>query len=346
MPKIYSEPAKDTMRYEEYMLNSLIKMKTLIFLFIFTTLALPAQSEAVKYVSTSLIDGELKDNFQLGNQLFMIAAASAYAWDNQFTPIFPHLNEPGANRLYNRDHIFFRLDTQKRDISNVYYDLSWEYTPIPIFSTDISIAGLFQSWKYFHHRRQEILNLFAPSQEVLDYLSEKYADLIAAPNTVGIHVRTADAKIHQVIPFPGLTYYGLAIDCFPPDSLFVVFSDRINWCKKHFKKKFPGRKFIFSEGNDHIQDLFLLSLMKHHIISNSTYSWWAAYMSSNPDQVVVGPQERFNPIFRIPTNDFYLPEWIRIHNDMYADTYPEDMYWYDEKSQSLDNNPKEPKAVR
>lgn len=290
----------------------------------------------VKYVSVRT-NFDLANNYQLGNQLFCIATTLAYGWDNHFTPIFPFLNEPGANREYNRQHIFFRLDTSLPvTFHQIHYDMSWKYNPIPKFKRNVMLVGPFMSWKYFHHYRRQILDILAPSTEILNYLHSKYGELIDNPSTVGIHVRTMDKSTHASIPFAGLTYFELAMEHFPESSLFVVFSDRINWCKKNFKEKFPEKHFIFIEGNDHIQDFFLLSKMHGHILSNSTFSWWSAYLSEESHLVCV-PEKWLAPIFGAVMEDLYLPEWIKVPHDIFNDPYPKDMYHYDEKSQSVDN---------
>jgi hypothetical protein len=291
----------------------------------------------LRYVSVRT-DFDLKNAYQLGNQFFCIATALAYAWDRKFTPVFPFLNEPGGNRAYNRDHVFFRVNSSEtRKIEKVHFDMAWRYKKIPKFKEDILLVGPFCSWKYFHHRRDQILKIFAPSAIVLEYLHHKYGELIHRPNTVGVHVRTADAAVHKYIPFVGLRYFELAMEHFSSNNLFVICSDRINWCKKHFAEKFPDKKFVFVEGNTHVQDFFLLSMMKNLILSNSTFSWWAAYLNTHPTLKVCVPERWLSPEFQANLDDYYLPEWIRIPHDILKETYPEDMYLYDEKSQSLDN---------
>lgn len=275
---------------------------------------------------------------QLGNQMFCVATTLAYAWDNNLKPIFPFLNEHDANKSYNRDRIFFRLDTSNypRAFKHVIRNYSMSYIPIPPSLGDLFLDGPFFAWKYFHHHREELIQVFRPSDQILDNLYAKYGDLIANPNTVAIHVRTTSKHIHEHIsPFPGLKYYELAMKEFPPDSLFVVFSDRIKWCKKNFAEKFPDKTFVFIEGNDHIEDLFLMSLMKHNILSNFTYSFWGAYLNENPNKKVKAPLRQYRPPLVWPIQDFYLPEWDVIPYDPINDSYPEDMYWYDEKSTSL-----------
>lgn len=299
-------------------------------------IALLGALEGVSYVSVRT-NYTLGNHYQLGNQLFCIATGLAYGWDHDMTPVFPFLDEPGANRTYNREHMLFRIDTVlPKKIRKTYYDMSWSYKPIPHFRKDVMLIGPFMSWKYFHHHRPEILKLFAPSEAIENYLYEKYEALIADPRTVAIHMRSSDKRTHPAIPFPGLGYFEKALCYFPDDSVFVVFSDRINWCKKHFPESFPDKHFIFIEGNDHIQDLFLLSKMRHHIISNSTFSWWGAYLHEGEHTVCV-PEIWLAPIFGSVLEDICLPEWIVIPHDPFSTPYPIDMYWYDIKSQSVDN---------
>lgn len=275
---------------------------------------------------------------QLGNQLFGIATTLAYAWDNDLIPVFPFLNINKWNRPFNRDHMFFRLNHSKPNVKfSNYKDLEVAFIPIPSGKKNVRLIGSFYSWKHFHHHREKILETLAPSQEILSYLHEKYGDLIAHPKTVGVHVRTTSREIHNTsIPFPGLTYFGIAMDHFPDDCLFVVFSDRIKWCKKNFMEKFPSKNFVFIEGNNHIQDLFLLSMMKNHVLSNLTFSWWGAYLNTNPEHIVFVPNCLSRYHANWPIEDYYLPEWHIVDYDFRKEPYPKDMYWYDEESQSLD----------
>jgi hypothetical protein len=272
---------------------------------------------------------------QLGNQIYEIAAALAYAWDYQAIPIFPELNKTEDRIAYNRDRIFFRLDASfpPRPFLNVFSETAY-YSPKRIpFRKDLIINGYFQSWKHFDHHRDQIRSVLAPSEQVLKTLNAKYSDLLAHSNTVGLHVRTYskhyhDAKLHQFI---GFQYYREAMALFPTDSVFVVFSDRINWCKKQFPNF--NKKFIFIDGNDAIDDLFLMSMMKHNIIGNSTFSWWAGYLNQNPEKIVVSPNSfrdlQFEPNF--PPHDYFLPDWKLIKVD-FNEPYPNDISSFDTQS--------------
>ncbi len=274
---------------------------------------------------------------QLGNQLFEIAATLAYAWDNEAAPLFPGLTKTDFNIPINRDRIFFRLDASPlpRPILHTFEQLlNYEKIDIPV-RPDQLLIGYFQTWEYFDHHREKILKVFAPRPEELKRLKNKHAALLDRPFTVGLHVRTFNKQWSEYIPFVGLSYYEKALRLFPDDALFVVFSDRIGWCKHHFAKF--DRPFIFIEDQDHIEDFFLMSMLQHNIIGNSTFSWWAAYLNQNPHKIVVAPSHFVHPNVLAQVNA-NLPAWqtIAIESDSALAPYPEDIRDYDSHSKSID----------
>lgn len=280
---------------------------------------------------------------QLGNQLFIVAATLAYAWDYGAVPIFPDFNiNSEITRTYkfdvNRDEIFFRLDTSEppRPFINFYHEPHLWYSALQIpFQMDQRLTGVFQSFDYFHRYRERILDIFAPSAAVTDYLQGKYGELIAHQHTVSVHVRTGDERNHNHgLYFLGLEYFQKAMDLFPEDALFVIFSDRINWCKHHFSAF--NKNCLFIEGNSAIQDLFLMSMMKHHIISNSTFSWWGAYLDPFPNTTVVAPTFWVTRKLGHLSPHLFFPAWLRVMADLDA-PYPADIRAYDPCSLSIDN---------
>lgn len=281
---------------------------------------------------------------QLGNQFFIIAAALGYAWDYDVDPIFPSLNMEKNRTRYNKDKVFFRLNTSNlpRPFSHAYrtdLDREWSsYQRIP-FAPDLLLDGYFQSWVHFHHHQDKIKNIFAPSETIQKTLREKYEKLLDNEKIVGLHVRTQSRKTHNEghHPFWGMSYYEKAIESFPSDSIFLVCSDRIGWCKHHFSKL--GKRFVFIEGNDGIDDFFLLTQCKNQILTNSTYSWWAAYLRPQDDGKVIFPSNWRDPtLVPNPNKDyFYLPGWEFIECNT-KPPYPSDMLSYDTCSQSVDNN--------
>jgi len=314
----------------------------LFFVFFFTIFQCPFVDAAqVNDSDRSFVTCQLEG--QLGNQLFEIATTLAYAWDYDVEPYFSSLNEPRYTKPYNKEHLFFRLNTEQppRLIQNTYTESKWYSADRIPFKRDLLLKGYLQSWKYFDHYRDRLLQVFAPLESDRVYLQNKYGDLIANENTVAVHVRTQSFLVHQkgVHPFMGFEYYRRAFELFPKETLFVIFSDRTEWCQIHFSEW--EKNFIFIDGNDHIQDLFLMSLMKHQVIANSTLSWWAAYINENPNKIVVAPRHWMRADYPdcIPDhalfNDLYLPGWQIVENDITA-PYPEDLMLYG-PSKSIDN---------
>lgn len=274
---------------------------------------------------------------QLGNQLFVVASTLAFAWDHDMDALFPDLNCLCLNIPINKARIFFRLDSSPlpRPIEHTFiHGNNFVKVDIPVIG-DQYLWGYYQTWKYFDHHRERIQRMFAPKPEDEIFIKEKYDTLLSHPLTVGLHVRTFNkAWGTTILPFVGLDYYKKAMQLFPPETQFVVFSDRINWCRHHFRQL--NGTFIFIDSKDYIEDFFLMSMLKHNIIGNSTYSWWAAYLNKNPNKIIVAPSD-FTNMPREMSNP-NMPDWHVIEIDLnYAiNHYPEDMKDYDEYSQSID----------
>ncbi len=294
------------------------------------TFLFPCDEEQKPYVSCSL-------HGQLGNQMHQIATTLAFAWDHNMVPLFPELMKKEYNLPMNYQRIFFRLNSSPLPRPILQRFKQWknfEKIDIPIRPNQV-LDGYFQTWEYYHHHRDRLLELFSPAQEELDFIKSKYNKLLSHSCTVGVHVRTFNKQLSNDIPFVGLDYYHRAMALYPPEALFIVFSDRINWCKHYFSKF--NRPVVFINSGDHIEDFFLMSQLKHNIIGNSSYSWWAAYLNKNPDKVVVAPSHFVHPSIQKKVNA-NLPDWITldIDYDYRQAPYPEDICDYDLFSQSID----------
>jgi hypothetical protein len=136
-------------------------------------------------------------------------------------------------------------------------------------------------------------------------------------NSVSLHVRRGDYvsnpdanKYHGT---KGLDYYIAAlarVNKSQKDSTVFVFSDDIAWCKKNLKLK--AKKVVWVDGkNSPIEDIYLMSLCKSNIIANSTFSWWGAWLNSNPKKIVVAPKVWFSDS-NIDTSDLIPADWTRL----------------------------------
>ena len=254
-------------------------------------------------------------NGQLGNQMFQVAAAVAYALDHGSEAIFPKVCEARDAEI-NARYIFHRLNRTSLPEGEVFYLYEDPlhpnvYTPIPYEpGENLCLVGHFESEKYFAKHSSVIRELFAPSQEILDAMNEKYGALLQE-QTVAIHVRTflPDGRDPRIKGLGGASwsYFTAAMNLFPRDAHFLVFSDSIEWVKKRFPPTY--RNVTFIEGNPHHIDFYLMSLCKHQIVSpESTFSWWAAWLNNNPHKKIV-IADTWNDL----TDNDTIPEgWIKL----------------------------------
>ena len=108
----------------------------------------------------------------------------------------------------------------------------------------------------------------------------------------------------------GKDYLEKATAQFPDDALFVVSSDNPDFVKERLPARL--KNLIFIENEPHYINLYLLSLCKHNIISNSTFGWWAAWLNQNPNKVVICPTPWVNPRSPNSSEDIYPPTWKKI----------------------------------
>jgi hypothetical protein len=93
---------------------------------------------------------------------------------------------------------------------------------------------------------------------------------------------------------------------------FFVLSDDIPWVIKNFKIDFPT-VFVEEKDDDIHSDFQLMSLCKHNIIANSSYSWWAAWLNTNENKIIIAPEKWYaNPEMQNATADLLPSKWIKL----------------------------------
>jgi hypothetical protein len=138
---------------------------------------------------------------------------------------------------------------------------------------------------------------------------------VSSNNSVSVHIRRGDyvsnphaSKFHGT---KGLDYYEKAVERIAETvknpELFVI-SDDIEWCKENLRLPY---KTTHIDGNAGFEDMHIMSHCAHNIIANSSFSWWAAWLNTNPDKVVIAPKKWFNDE-SINTEDVVPKTWIRL----------------------------------
>jgi hypothetical protein len=167
------------------------------------------------------------------------------------------------------------------------------------------LNGYWQSEKYFKDIEDNIRKELKIPKHVLD----KFSKLPINENNVSIHIRRTDyVKLNDYHPVQSIEYYQKGLDIIAEYDNIFVFSDDINWCKSNLQFD----NMIFIEGFDDVEDLWLMSLCKHNIIANSSFSWWGAWLNNNPNKKVIAPDNWFGQKVNINTNDLIPENWIRI----------------------------------
>lgn len=174
------------------------------------------------------------------------------------------------------------------------------------------LIGYWQSEKYFIQHAKQIHKDFAfPS---LDPENESIAQMILSTNSVSIHVRMGDYVNH---PLHGnictLEYYQQAISIIKQkinNPMFFIFSNDIEWCKQNLNID-NGIYITGNNGVDSYKDMQLMSLCKHNIIANSSFSWWGAWLNNNSSKIVIAPSKWFNDT-NIYIQDLIPESWTKI----------------------------------
>ena len=264
--------------------------------------------------------GAAPANPGLGNQLFIVAATISLAIDNNDQAVFPDLRHP-PYKFYG-ETIFHKLDhgSDKSFVKYLYQEepyTSTIFNKIP-YIDNLCLRGYFQSYKYFYHNLEEIRELFAMPQEILERVNRKYNNIFNFNDSVSLHVRRGDyVNMSDKYASLGDAYYSEALSEIRDYSKVIVFSDDIEWCRKEFLPSHRDRdRFEFIGGELDVVDLYLMSEIKNNIIANSTFSWWGAMLNKNQDKKVIAPWEWFGPNRvkdnKVETADLIPTGWKRI----------------------------------
>jgi len=192
---------------------------------------------------------------------------------------------------------------------------SFGFSPFPDTpSGDLCIEGTFQSEKYID-RKKVRAHLSIPLKH-RNYLQNKYSTWLEKPNVTALHVRRGDyLTVPHILPFVGKRYFRDAINRLQDCQDFIIVTDDYPWCKNFFtKKNFPSLNFLFAENETDIDHLYLQALCKNNIISNSSFSWWGAWLNCHPNKRIIAPATWFGPDGPRDWSDIYLPEMEIISN--------------------------------
>lgn len=180
-------------------------------------------------------------------------------------------------------------------------------------SDNCYIEGAFQNWRYFEQYSDELREEFSVACKV-PLKEEAMLQLINSCNAVCVHIRRGDytnSHYSKILSVCNEKYYkdGIAlIQKKVENPVFFVFTnshaDHI-WIKEHYQLE--GEVHYVDLDNPDYEELRLMSSCKHFIIANSTFSWWAQYLSSNKEKIVVAPSVWYRG--SNAADGIYMPSW-------------------------------------
>ena len=277
----------------------------------------------------------------LGNQMFQYAAARALALRNGTElKIDTHFYARQHLRRYElhvypvscsfvTDDELFRFgirNAKKRRFYHSFVYRNWKvvkerhfhFDPtIKLLNSPVYLAGYWQSERYFHEVADILRTEFCPSNSLEPHNARIAAD-IEAVNAVSVHVRRGDyvtnERNNRLFGTCSLDYYRRAAE-FVAERVdtphFFVFCDEAQWARTHLGFEFPTTHVIGNSFEFGFRDLQLMSWCRHHIIANSSFSWWGAWLNASPDKIVVAPRAWFNEL-QHNTQDLIPEAWVRM----------------------------------
>lgn len=238
----------------------------------------------------------LGKNGRFGNQLFQIASVLGIAKKYNTPAIFP--DWPYS--------IYFKSEFPKGKIEGQLihertYNYDDEILNVYDLTNNYNLRGFYQSAKYWIE--EDIRKQFEFHDHFKEQVIKRYSEALSG-KTLAISVRRGDFVGNDNYFQISINYYLQAYyKYFGSDYNVIIFSDDMRYCKMHFSC-LPN--VYFAEGTD-IEQLCLMSMCENFIISNSTFSWWGAYLSGSKN--VIRPVKVFGPRQPLDDSDYWLKEW-------------------------------------
>ena len=202
----------------------------------------------------------------------------------------------------------------------VYYESQFNFDKtISKIQPNSYISGFFQSELYFSNVENRLRDDFTFADGIFDE-NRKLANEMSQQNAVSLHVRRGDyinkKRYQDSYAVCSPDYYKRAVEYIAqqhPDPVLYIFSDDIAWTKKNLRFPYKTHFVSHNTGKESYIDMRLMSLCKHNVIANSSFSWWGAWLNSNPDKIIIAPKQWFKDETIVQT-DVIPKHWIQFNN--------------------------------
>jgi len=204
---------------------------------------------------------------------------------------------------------------------NEYREPHFQYDPaFETLGPQASLFGYFQSERYFQTIEGRLRHWFSPRHPLGGAAAAALARIETSRLPISVHVRRGDylnpgtAETHGI---QGERYYRAAVACLEStlgqEAELFVFSDDPA-AAEEVLSFVPRSRLAHVRGDPARpwEDLTLMARCRHHIIANSSFSWWGAWLNASPDKIVVAPRAWFSPaeLKKRDTTDLYPSGWV------------------------------------
>ncbi len=221
---------------------------------------------------------------------------------------------PFLHRMYWKGKTMVILDAVRR---RIFFpkgrERSYRYeTRSILFGPDTYLIGLWQSPKYFAGYEDVIRADFSLNHPLSPEANNLVMD-IKNSQSLCVHVRRTDFVNNSFHPVQDVAYYNAAMAkmaALEQIEKIYIFSDDKEWCQEHLSFNYPTTIIGPKEyGGNAAEHLYMMSQCKHFIIANSSFAWWAVWLSTNNNKTVIAPKKWFTSL---DTSDLVPEEWIRL----------------------------------
>ena len=238
---------------------------------------------------------------RLGNNMFMVAHAyvKGLEYNKQMVIAKNQLVYEGNDYSQN---IFSKFDFIDEFVENYNFN-----PPVPSDDKHTIYVGYYQSEKFFERYSENIKSLFGPPLEFIDKIRTEIPVIFEKKVTV-VNVRRGDYLFYpNYHPTVTPEYIIKALNQIPTTEHVLIASDDIPWCKENLKG--TSGAITYLEGWKSHEQLWIMSMCHNFVISNSSFSWWAAYLSRHSEKIVIAPETWFGPEGPATWEDMYCKDW-------------------------------------
>jgi hypothetical protein len=248
----------------------------------------------------------------LGNQMFQIAHALSQSWRyNTECYFLPKSETPGNGNQPTKyfDNIYKDITFRDEDNFDIMLrENHFNDAKIQIQENkNIKFWGYFQSSKNFKGYDNEIKNLFSPNDEFKVKIKVKYPEVFE--NSVSIHIRRGDyITIPEILPSVDKSYLDYCLKELDSNVKIFIFTNDKEWVYQNLNYE---NSTVVEDLEDY-EELWVMSMCTNNIISNSSFSWWSAFLNKNKNKKVFVPSVWFGPKGLHPHSNIYEDDWIKV----------------------------------